>query len=102
MSDEFVENATKILNKIGVIDLQYARIDGKPLFKIGLDKIDLLKKYFKIILISTLEDYTLADQNPSIYIYKQTEKFLKAEDYSDLYIRKLKIIKINEQNIHNK
>jgi hypothetical protein len=85
----FKKESTKKLNEIGVIDLQYSRIDGKPIFKIDIDKIEILKKYFFIELINFLEDHRI----------RQTfngEYYLKATDFTTNFKRILKLNKLNE------
>jgi len=89
-NEKFIKHATKILKKIGVIDLQYSRIDGKPLFKIGIDKIDLLKKYFIIDVVQSLEDikFTYPTKN-----YNPENIFLTVTNFSKQQIRKQKLKK---------
>lgn len=90
MSDKFINDATNILKKHDVTDIQYSRIDGKPLFKVRMDKIHLLNKYLKIELVPSLEDNLSAYLfNSNTNQYKPYECLLKASDFTDEYKLKL-------------
>jgi hypothetical protein len=88
---DFKKEATKKLLEIGVYDIQYSRVDGNPLFKIDVNKIDTLKKYFIVELVSILEGnitQTLCTPNNT---YMSYDSLLKATDFTNNYKRKIKL-----------